>query len=313
MSALGAEAPTATDATRVLPGALDRVWEAPTRVEDPRWASRTAARRRRLLNVSAAGLSVVLVVALGLFAGLRSAEEPEDARAAGSDGGAGAEAEQAGEPAAAPEDGRPVEEVLAGANAGRDLGALAVESNVQDRLYVLDDTTGAELLPAGTISWSGIQGPMDAEAQARVQELVILFEPHEGPGAPGEMAVPLTLEFLSDEGAYAVRNSDFSVLHIDPGAGVGHEFMKDDPDVTEYPVEGDDVLALLTPEQPEARIEVTAEGVPERGYLVYDPDPADVWGAEHAGLPTWSSYFCYSAAEGEWSDLRDNYEDNHCG
>ncbi|MGQ4270299.1 hypothetical protein ACUALU_20155, partial [Nocardiopsis changdeensis] len=225
------------------------------------------------------------------------------ADAAGTTGGTGA---QGGTAAAeggdagpwAPTGGREVVEMGVGNN---EAGEFLVYTSEDGRMGVREGLTEYGVGVPAFPEEEG-PGPLSARDRTELREAVISFV--DGEERDGSVVFTARAVLYPDAGSYTVRSGDFLALDLLPEEmrTLGNTLIPDPggPDYgefTERPPDTDGVLAVLTPQEPEAEFTVTVPGAQEAGYLVYRPRPERVWGSGYADVPVAWTYSCYVLPE----------------
>ncbi|MEU3310277.1 serine/threonine-protein kinase [Nocardiopsis sp. NPDC006832] len=257
------------EATELVTRVLRQGWEAPPPptvfTGDPAPRRRPRRRRPRLL-VGAAVSALVLVASVAWVAGDRFAQEPVETDV-GAGGGAG---------------GGSTEEV--GDGAGEQ---VAVEIASKGLFMVHSDPDGAlDLTPgfdgAGSALPAGVDRAEFVVASVDVNTVYADVQEQSGIRVFGE------LEYLADEGEFTLRAGDFVLLEV------GDEWapLPDDPTADGRPAHtapGDEVVATVSADTPNAEFAVDFADAPQSGLLTYLPAANVVGGtAEVAGV-----YTCY--------------------
>ncbi|WP_328807080.1 serine/threonine-protein kinase [Nocardiopsis coralli] len=283
------------EATQVVPTLLDREWQRPDATADaPGWPAAMQARQRRsrrrtgaLFTVGAAAMALVVTWAAGAWTG-----PGQDGTGTAGDGAEAGDAEEAGA-ADPPEDA---------AAAGREIVELSVHSGGSDLFTVYaseDGALGVDPEPGDSLDWSPL--PLDPEEHSELAEATITFlDAEEGDGG-----VEFTAEavFLADAGTYTIRAGDFTLferttdeqVHPEPG-----DPDESHPSFDEYTAQNDEELAVLSPENREQEFTFTVADAPPSGYLIYIPDPGQVWGPDYADAQLGPGTLCYSADVDGW-------------
>ncbi|GAA1462219.1 serine/threonine protein kinase [Nocardiopsis exhalans] len=292
----GGEGQAASDAaTRLLPAMLGTTWVVGQHTDTTAWTSgpvrqrprpRPGRRRGRALMMSmAAFTALVLVAAGGWFLGSRQAVEE-----AGGGGGAGdTEAGQAEEVGAVQEPPEPVVEFPDTDRGGVNL----LEEN-------RDNVAGAVGLVEGGPNSIQLYGVPDPGS-----------DPQGLPDLIGEGEVYAALTFtsavvedgkvvLEGEGIYArdsgdlvVHGQDFLAYVFAPGSFSGRS--TEEPDL--YTPEEDEVVLVLSPEQPSGVFRLTFEGLPPRSLLEYVIEEENLNGGQSVEFGPPTALKCVDAEE----------------
>ena len=257
------------EATELVTQVLRKGWEAPPPptvfTGDP--VPRRRPKRRRSLLLAGAAVSALVLVAAGAWvAGDRFAREPEETGV----GAGGETTEVVGEGAG----DEAVEQVAVEIASN---GLFMVHSDPDGTLDLVPGFDGAgSALPEGVDRAEFVVASVDLDTvYADVQE-------QSGVQVFGELA------YLADEGGFTLRAGDFGLLEV----GDEWDPLPEDPTADGRPshtAPGDEVVATVSADSPNAEFAVDFADAPQSGLLTYLPAANAVGGAaEVAGV-----YTCY--------------------
>lgn len=305
-----APAPPDGDTTQALTRMLGRDWQVEADQDTSVWGQVAPRRARRIPRYIAAAAAVVATVSLGWVAADRIALSPNPPDVTGE------QPSEASEPRALPGITHGGPNLIEGASeeVRDDLTGVSVRTPSANILDVAT-TTDTPVSP-GTNEYSRFLDGMEGEVH-----IVMLGTERVTEG----LRVHGRVDLLREEGDFVLHSNDFTVARMrcyqagsDPlcaDADPGADFINSRGDTFDtYPLADEEVLTVLTTEQPSQEFSLTVLDPPSVSELYYTLTADDLWGADrrtdYSGLvrdpfeeslcidtdaPAWAGYTKYTS------------------
>ncbi|WP_017603008.1 serine/threonine-protein kinase [Nocardiopsis alkaliphila] len=299
-----APAPPEGDTTQVLTRMLGRDWQVGAIQDTSVWGQVAPRRARRMPRFAAAAAAVVVTASLGWFAGNQLSPSPDPPDVTGE------QPSEAAEPQA-----------LSGITHGGPNLVEGVSEEVREDLTgvsvrapsanILDVATTTDTpVPPGTNEYSRFLDGMEDEIH-----IVMLGTERVTEG----LRIHGRVDLLREEGDFVLHSNDFTVARmrcfqagsnplcadLDSGA----DFINSRGDTFDtYPLADEEVLAILTSEQPSQEFSLTVLDPPSVSELYYTLTADDLWGSDRRvnrsgpGRDPFEESLCIDAEAPAWAE-----------